>query len=225
MLHDKMIALKTNSANSNACNENLLLLAWTASRMAYLATNQLEGKLEKSPSVKDLFCLCKDRIGCQNAKEEKHLTNSKLTDKKIYIKSGNKKSMEKQMKRQRVVRRATFAAKLMAILLDDTNQNVITWCNKGKAFSITNPEKFVQHLLPNAFKQAKLETFTRKLYRWDFRRVANAPSDETFYHSLLRDNPVLCLKMRSGNLVSNNVATVNDPFHNARCANGIKIPF
>ena len=218
MSHEKMAPITAHTVDSDTCNDNLSLLALTASRMTYWTPNQMLESMENPSNIKDELCLCKDRIGRLTVKEEKHLTYSKhIGKKKSILKSGNTTFMEEQMKKERVARRATFVVKLMKILLDDTNQDIITWCNKGEAFSITNPEEFVQCLLPNTFKQAKFESFTRKLYRWGFRRVANASNNTTFHHSLfLRDKPFLCLKMRSGNIVSSNVVIFKDPFHNAR---------
>ena len=59
----------------------------------------------------------------------------------------------------------------------------ITWLPGGKSFSIINPKKFTDAVLPNFFKQAKFESFVRKLYRWGFRQVDKGEVGHiTFYH-------------------------------------------
>lgn len=77
----------------------------------------------------------------------------------------------------------TFPEKLMDMLDNEDVQDAITWLPGGKSFSIINPNKFTDNVLPRFFKQAKFESFVRKLYRWGFRQVDKGEIGHiTFYH-------------------------------------------
>ena len=108
----------------------------------------------------------------------------------------------KPRRKQRVVRTATFAMKLMSVLENKAFRHFISWLDDGKSFIILNQDAFTRCVLPSEFKTAKYESFTRKLYRWGFRRVASSMKDRAFFHPLfLRNYPLVCRRMRSGNLV------------------------
>jgi hypothetical protein len=75
------------------------------------------------------------------------------------------------------------------------------WLPNGNAFAL-HPPKFVKEILPKHFEGTKFESFTRKLNRWGFKRIAgeDAP-EETFaysHHLFKRDFAELCRGMSGG---------------------------
>lgn len=58
---------------------------------------------------------------------------------------------------------------------NDKKQSVgnapISWTMNGLALVIKDREILVKHLLPKFFPHGKFQSFTRKLYRWEFRKV------------------------------------------------------
>jgi HSF-type DNA-binding len=79
----------------------------------------------------------------------------------------------------------------------------IGWVLDGKAFVIRNKDRFCKTWVPIFFGQAKMSSFTRKLYRWGFRKVNLAPdasSPSALYfgsENFQRDNKRLLSRMRS----------------------------
>ncbi len=82
----------------------------------------------------------------------------------------------------------------------------IGWTLDGQAIAIRDKEELVSRLLPIAFCQkAKFTSFTRKLYRWGFRQLADKEykikpktAATVFWHpSFQRDNKPLVLNMKS----------------------------
>lgn len=142
-------------------------------------------------------------------KKIKPQTNVRGCHKSLQVKppSGNIFDMNEQRafkseRKHRVVRTATFAMKLMSVMENKTYRHFVSWIDDGNSFIILDQDMFTRCVLPSEFKTAKYESFTRKLYRWGFRRVANSMKDRAFYHPLfLRNHPRLCRRMRSGNLV------------------------
>ena len=193
---------------SHRCDNNLLLLALVAA----------EAEMKIPTKKQDRFDISSKNTNFHESTTTKgSLLRHESTDERCSPICINVQPMIKIIQKQRVVRTTTFVVKLMNTLLDSTYQNFIGWCNNGKAFVIKDSDEFVQHLLPNVFKQAKFESFTRKLYRWGFRRVMNTSNNHTFYHEFfLRDKPMLCLKMRSGNIVSSNVDITRNLFPNSK---------
>jgi hypothetical protein len=81
----------------------------------------------------------------------------------------------------------------------------IAWVLEGRAFVIQDREQLVQHWFPKFFLRGKFQSFTRKLYRWEFRQV-NLPKDMNqnggqqlyFAHPYFqRDRKELMMYMRS----------------------------
>jgi hypothetical protein len=95
------------------------------------------------------------------------------------------------------LRAIPFPLKLMRVLTNKQYEHTITWMPNGKSFAIVKPEAFVAEILPMHFKAAKYASFTRKLYRWGFTRVADEDEDsEEFYHKFFQKGRVdLSLKM------------------------------
>lgn len=53
----------------------------------------------------------------------------------------------------------------------NTNRAPIAWTFDGRAFVIRDREQLLQDWLPLFFPRGKYQSFTRKLYRWEFRQV------------------------------------------------------
>lgn len=93
---------------------------------------------------------------------------------------------------------SSFPLKLMEALSNEDHKEIISWLAHGRGFMIFQTKEFVEKVMPKYFKQTKFPSFTRKLSRWGFTRVQRGPEVGVYYHDLfLRDNPSLCLKMRS----------------------------
>lgn len=110
-----------------------------------------------------------------------------------------------------------FPQKLMEILADDDNAEAICWLPHGKAFTIRNRGLFTENIMPKFFpRKAKYSSFTRKLNRWNFVRVASGPELGAYYHEFfLRDKPQLAAQMFCKNARSK-LAMANDamaPLH------------
>jgi hypothetical protein len=71
--------------------------------------------------------------------------------------------------------------------LDD----VISWASHGRCFSIHNPDRFVDDVLPRYdFRQSKLTSFQRQLNLYGFMRLSAGPDRGAYYHEfLLRGRP------------------------------------
>lgn len=79
-------------------------------------------------------------------------------------------------------RAVPFTIKLMKVLSDKKNAEIITWMPSGKSFNILKPKAFVADILPQHFKTAKYSSFTRKLHRWGFMRHYRGEEAGAFYH-------------------------------------------
>jgi HSF-type DNA-binding len=71
-----------------------------------------------------------------------------------------------------VISREIFPQRLMAMLQDDSLNDVISWLPHGKSFVIVRPDVFTERVLPkflppvDARSCTKYPSFTRKLNRW-----------------------------------------------------------
>jgi hypothetical protein len=94
----------------------------------------------------------------------------------------------------------SFPEKLMHLLDSEEGKESMCWLPDGRAFAIS-PRNFSQHVPPKYFEGTKFESFTRKLNRWGFKRVADeeAPGSFTYHHPLFRRGiPSLCRGMSGG---------------------------
>jgi hypothetical protein len=96
----------------------------------------------------------------------------------------------------------TFPAKLMCILEDPDFQSCIYWSDEGEAFCV-HPNLFTEKVLGPYFQGSKFHSFTRKLNRFQFKRIigdARFPPDAfAFQHKLfVRGNPELLAGMKEG---------------------------
>eukprot|EP00547_Thalassionema_nitzschioides_P001935 CAMPEP_0194200880 /NCGR_PEP_ID=MMETSP0156-20130528/1320_1 /TAXON_ID=33649 /ORGANISM="Thalassionema nitzschioides, Strain L26-B" /LENGTH=273 /DNA_ID=CAMNT_0038925947 /DNA_START=49 /DNA_END=870 /DNA_ORIENTATION=- len=89
-----------------------------------------------------------------------------------------------------------FPQKLMGMLFDPTNHEAISWLPHGRSFAIFNREKFSEIVLPKYFRKSKYASFTRKLNRWNFKRVTKGPDAGAYYHEFFqRGKESLCIQM------------------------------
>ncbi|EEC50281.1 predicted protein [Phaeodactylum tricornutum CCAP 1055/1] len=92
----------------------------------------------------------------------------------------------------------SFPQKLMDILSNEDNTEIISWLPHGNGFIINKKKTFANDVLPKYFKASKFTSFTRKLNRWGFTRVPRGPETGAYFHKLFRrDKPELCLQMTS----------------------------
>ena len=90
----------------------------------------------------------------------------------------------------------TFPQKLFHIISDERNTNIINWLPEGNAFMILDKKRFAKEILFVYFKQTQFTSFTRKLNRWSFNRVARGPLIGAYYHTYFRrDKPSLSIYM------------------------------
>lgn len=104
----------------------------------------------------------------------------------------NKQDIETKAKR-------FFPLKLMIMLSSPFYADCVSWCEGGKAFSITDVDKLAEktssyntHIGVN-----KTKSFARKLNRWGFKMdLIKGPNCGNYSHPLFRkDQPWLCEKM------------------------------
>jgi HSF-type DNA-binding len=86
----------------------------------------------------------------------------------------------------------------MDILSNEENADIISWLPHGFGFVIHKKKVFASDILPFHFKASKFTSFTRKLNRWGFSRMARGPETGAYYHKLfVRDKPELVFQMTS----------------------------
>jgi hypothetical protein len=78
-----------------------------------------------------------------------------------------------------------FNLQLKAILSDPANKEAVAWLPHGKSFLVMNRKKFVQLVLPKYLgKATKYTSFTRKLSRWNFSRVASGADEGAWFNKV-----------------------------------------
>ena len=92
---------------------------------------------------------------------------------------------------------------------NDSNQLLcVAWKHDGKAFTINDKDNLTKHLLPMFFQQeSKFVSFTRKLYRWGFRRVNYLGFDT----SVLPENRLAATSLDSSLETTNKGVSVASP--------------
>lgn len=105
----------------------------------------------------------------------------------------------------------TFPERLMELLKDGNVEEALFWLPGGNAFGI-RPKIFFDVVLSKYFQGTKYESFTRKLNRWGFRRLANqgvAQNTVAYYNKNFKHgHPELLKKMRSGNRANNSAVDI-----------------
>jgi HSF-type DNA-binding len=95
----------------------------------------------------------------------------------------------------------SFPEKIMMLLNKRLAKDAMWWLPDGDAFCIL-PVPFTEKVLDKHFQGTKFESFTRKLNRWGFKRVAGdgIPLNSiAFYHNLFhKDKPELLKDMSGG---------------------------
>merc|ERR1712151_78394 len=95
-----------------------------------------------------------------------------------------------------VLKQITFPERLMKVLSHNEYTDIVSWLPHGQSFLIYDRKKFEDIVLPRFFKGTKFTSFTRKLNRWRFERIARGVETGAFKHKLFqRDNAALCKKM------------------------------
>eukprot|EP00580_Thalassiosira_gravida_P019954 CAMPEP_0201660574 /NCGR_PEP_ID=MMETSP0494-20130426/3201_1 /ASSEMBLY_ACC=CAM_ASM_000839 /TAXON_ID=420259 /ORGANISM="Thalassiosira gravida, Strain GMp14c1" /LENGTH=429 /DNA_ID=CAMNT_0048138499 /DNA_START=43 /DNA_END=1332 /DNA_ORIENTATION=+ len=114
-------------------------------------------------------------------------------------------------------RKPNFAEKLHLILNSNECRHSVAWLPSGRSFCITDQDEFVKKILPKFFREAKFESFSRRLKRWGFRKVyTTGMSQIIFSHDLFhRDRPDLCKVMNGREKVvqgqENKQAVIGNP--------------
>jgi HSF-type DNA-binding len=100
----------------------------------------------------------------------------------------------------------TYVERECAKMGKPENSASIGWVLDGKAFVVRNNSKLYSSWLPLFFGQSKFSSFTRKLYRWGFRKINLAPQSaggtntNTFFfgnENFQRDKKELLSNMKS----------------------------
>lgn len=72
----------------------------------------------------------------------------------------------------------------MCILSEEKYHSIVSWEPSGESFAIRDRKAFVMEVLPKEFKQAKFDSFTRKLRRWGFQKILSGNERGAFAHQV-----------------------------------------
>lgn len=92
---------------------------------------------------------------------------------------------------------ASFVDKLHAMLANKNIQHITAWLPSGKSFVILEKEAFTKTVLPSYFKEAKFESFSRRIKRCGFKKAyANGQKSIVYSHEMFqKDRLDLCKTM------------------------------
>jgi hypothetical protein len=94
---------------------------------------------------------------------------------------------------------ASFPLKLHCILdklESEGSDNIISWLPHGRAFLVSNVDRFVEELMPQYFHMSKYASFQRQLHMYHFQRITTGRDKGAYHHpSFLRGSSDLCLSM------------------------------
>jgi hypothetical protein len=68
-----------------------------------------------------------------------------------------------------------FPILLHEIVCDPSTDDCVRWLPNGNLFIISDKKKFAKEVLPKLNGHAKFTSFTRRLKRWGFTRIASGP--------------------------------------------------
>ena len=85
-------------------------------------------------------------------------------------------------------RAKTFPEKLMAAMMENSDEEAVAWLPDGKSFVIVNPDLFCDEVLNKVFKESKYASFVRKLHRWGFVRLTSGTGTDCFHHPMFQRN-------------------------------------
>jgi len=109
------------------------------------------------------------------------------------------KSMSIDQRTLQMRKRKHLATTLFDIIEDKQNEDIIHWVLDGRAFIISDKKRFELEILPRYFKRTQFPSFTRKLIRWGFNRVARGKLLGAYYHKYFQKaSPNLCKLMTCG---------------------------
>jgi hypothetical protein len=80
-----------------------------------------------------------------------------------------------------------FPVKLHEMLVkieSDGLANVVSWASHGRCFCVHKPKEFVNHVMPQYFKQTKMASFQRQLNLYGFSRLTRGLDKGGYYHEL-----------------------------------------
>lgn len=76
------------------------------------------------------------------------------------------------------------------------DSSIVSWLPSGKLFKVHDPSRFVESVIPSAFKQKSLKSFQRQLHLYGFQRVHEGVDKGAYFHEkFLRDDRDLCLSI------------------------------
>jgi len=76
------------------------------------------------------------------------------------------------------------------------DSSIVSWLPDGKQFKVHNPRRFVEEVIPSAFKQKSLKSFQRQLHLYGFLRVHEGVDKGAYHHEKFRrDDRDLCLSI------------------------------
>jgi len=106
-----------------------------------------------------------------------------------------------------------FPLKLFDILDSQKYSDMIQWLPQGTGFFFVNKKRFEAVVLPLFFqKRTKFTSFTRRLIRWGFTRVARGSFLGSYFHALFQQgNRSLCVELCS-RLRNKKVIMRQEPF-------------
>ena len=97
-----------------------------------------------------------------------------------------------------------FVRKAYQIVSDNSTNEIVSWSEDGKSFTIHDPHRFEQSILPNYFKHNNLCSFVRQLNTYGFRKITTdilSGGQEFAHESFQRDYPdVLSEVVRRANV-------------------------
>uniref|UniRef100_A0A7S4EFW0 HSF-type DNA-binding domain-containing protein n=1 Tax=Pseudo-nitzschia australis TaxID=44445 RepID=A0A7S4EFW0_9STRA len=76
------------------------------------------------------------------------------------------------------------------------DSSIVSWLPDGRHFKVHDPLRFVESVIPSAFKQKSLKSFQRQLHLYGFQRIHEGPDKGAYYHEKFRrDDRDLCLSI------------------------------
>lgn len=88
---------------------------------------------------------------------------------------------------------------LLQIAENNHQQEIISWAEDGKSFTVHDPNKFEAKLLVKYFQMRKYASFTRQLCAYGFSCVRKGRKPGLYYHpNFIRDNYDACKRITRG---------------------------